>query len=98
MDIITNMFEKLLQVLTVQTFDKKAPDIQALHSKSIEEMMEFYEAEIYGDIYSPAWQRKLRQLSRRKKEEVIESEQRKIAAAAKVTAMDDKTPLQPAKK
>ncbi len=89
--------ETLLNLLAVDVFTTKAPDIQKIQSANINELIEYYEAEIYQDIYAPAWLRKIRELSRRKKEEVIESAQRKANAAAKVAAMDDKTPLQPPK-
>ncbi len=89
--------ESLLNLTAFSALGAKAPDVQKAQSAGINELIEIYEAEIYQDIYAPAWQRKIRELSRRKKEEVIENAQRKAVAAAKVAAMDDKSPLQPKK-
>ncbi len=90
--------EELIHITTASSCAaNKVEDLQKLQSAHINELIEYYEAEIYQDIYAPAWQRKIREISRRKKEEVINAAQRKLAAAAKVAAMDDKTPLQPPK-
>lgn len=75
----------------------KLDEITKKTSDALHELLDLYEAEVYQEIHAPAWQRKLAELSRRKKEEAIEAEHRRAASARKVAAMDDGSPIKPGK-
>lgn len=95
MGTMARLMGRVLMRLDVQMHLKEEDVIKT--SKEIDELMEIYDAEVFQDIHAPAWQRKLRELSRRKKEAVIEAENRKAIAHQKVAAMDDGSPIKPVK-